>query len=339
MILANFDLSFFISIPGMLITGGVLLLLIALIIFIATGSKKDKKSKEDKNVEAVASSDSSVVDNQVTTADLNVTPSTGPEVANVAAGPAVANPEIVSAPSMVQQSEPSISLENNNVQVSPALEVSSEPTVPANESVNPVVIETPNVVAPDVSNQTPSVSQDNITSVSSLVEQPKVEGPIINPSNVNDSSNVVTASLPTEVASAPAVTIVNEEPKPSIETQKSIYGGANPVIPKIDVEGDQHRPIYGGANPLENTQSIPIVDTASSENVVPNVKEESSTNSIETPIVSTPQVEMPTIEKSNDNVSIAVSNQDVVTPVVTESVPQVGQTSIAPKEEEIESLF
>ena len=47
MILANFDLSFFTSIPGLLITGGVLLLLIALIIFIATGSKKGKKEKNE----------------------------------------------------------------------------------------------------------------------------------------------------------------------------------------------------------------------------------------------------------------------------------------------------
>ena len=45
MILADFNLSFFTTIPGMLITGGVLLLLIALIIFIATGSKKGKKNK------------------------------------------------------------------------------------------------------------------------------------------------------------------------------------------------------------------------------------------------------------------------------------------------------
>ena len=61
MILANFDLSFFTSIPGMLITGGVLLLLIALIIFIATGSKKGskkKKGKEEKNVDPNATAGS-----------------------------------------------------------------------------------------------------------------------------------------------------------------------------------------------------------------------------------------------------------------------------------------
>ena len=42
------DLSWFITIPGMLITGGVLLLIIALIIFILTSGKKNKKEKTPK---------------------------------------------------------------------------------------------------------------------------------------------------------------------------------------------------------------------------------------------------------------------------------------------------
>ena len=63
MILANFDLSFFTSIPGLLITGGVLLLLIALIIFIATGRKSGKKDKnEASDVEEVVNTPS-VVEN------------------------------------------------------------------------------------------------------------------------------------------------------------------------------------------------------------------------------------------------------------------------------------
>ena len=73
MILASFDLSFFISIPGMLITGGVLLLLIALIIFIATGTKNDKN--KDKEKEAKAGSNQEVmttpsVDTPIVTADI-----------------------------------------------------------------------------------------------------------------------------------------------------------------------------------------------------------------------------------------------------------------------------
>ena len=41
----NFDFSWFLTIPGMLITGGVLLLIIALIVLIVSG-KKDKKEKK-----------------------------------------------------------------------------------------------------------------------------------------------------------------------------------------------------------------------------------------------------------------------------------------------------
>ena len=47
MILAmNFEFGWFLTIPGMLITGGVLLLIIALIIFIATSNKEKKTNKE-----------------------------------------------------------------------------------------------------------------------------------------------------------------------------------------------------------------------------------------------------------------------------------------------------
>ena len=46
------DLSWFITIPGMLITGGVLLLIIALIIFILTSGKKNKKEETPKPQES-----------------------------------------------------------------------------------------------------------------------------------------------------------------------------------------------------------------------------------------------------------------------------------------------
>ena len=68
MILANFDLSFFTLIPGLLITGGVLLLLIALIIFVATGSKKGKKDK--KEAESTDNTNTTVA--TTPTVDMNV---------------------------------------------------------------------------------------------------------------------------------------------------------------------------------------------------------------------------------------------------------------------------
>ena len=41
------------------------------------------------------------------------------------------------------------------------------------------------------------------------------------------------------------------------QAEPVIYGGANPIVPEINIPETQHQ-IYGGANPLENTQSIPI---------------------------------------------------------------------------------
>ena len=42
-----FSFDWFLTVPGMLITGGVLLLLIALIMFIVTSVKSKKGSKEE----------------------------------------------------------------------------------------------------------------------------------------------------------------------------------------------------------------------------------------------------------------------------------------------------
>ena len=71
MILATFSLDWFMTIPGMLITGGVLFLIIALIIFIVTGNKKTKTNEEVAKVqdsskqEAIAAVTPSVNQNTV----------------------------------------------------------------------------------------------------------------------------------------------------------------------------------------------------------------------------------------------------------------------------------
>ena len=85
MILANFDLSFFTSIPGMLITGGVLLLLIALVIFIATGSKKGKKNKKGEEQNVAVTTDKNTV---VSTPTVEATVATEPVVMPTAETPA-----------------------------------------------------------------------------------------------------------------------------------------------------------------------------------------------------------------------------------------------------------
>ena len=68
MILASFSLDWFMTIPGMLITGGVVFLIIALIIFIATGNKKPKTNKEVQAVQEASKQEA------VATASQTVTP-------------------------------------------------------------------------------------------------------------------------------------------------------------------------------------------------------------------------------------------------------------------------
>ena len=96
-----------------------------------------------------------------------------------------------------------------------------------------------------------------------------------------------------ETPVAPVVeTIV---PTPAVEQQATpqpvIYGGANPIVPEINIQETPHQ-IYGGANPLENTQSIPI-----SNLVGPNQQQVVTTPTPEPTIVSqqpTPVVSQPT---------------------------------------------
>ena len=77
-------------------------------------------------------------------------------------------------------------------------------------------------------------------------------------------------------------TVAQPSPEPVI------YGGANPIVPEINIQEPQHQ-IYGGANPLENTQSIPISNlVGQQQNVVQTPTPE--------PTIVTPQV-APTVEQ------------------------------------------
>ena len=67
MILASFSLDWFMTIPGMLITGGVVFLIIALIIFIVTGNKKPKTNKEVQAVQEASKQEAVATANQAVT--------------------------------------------------------------------------------------------------------------------------------------------------------------------------------------------------------------------------------------------------------------------------------
>lgn len=336
MILANFDLSFFTSIPGMLITGGVLLLLIALVIFIATGSKKDKKGKkgETQNVEAS-------IDNNTVATTPTVDASVAPEpvvMPTVETQPMTAQPvdtsNVVSDNSSISTNtmdNPVPTVENAPAEVivkseEPAVVQTETPQVEVPKPVEPVITPTEEVQSNINTNTNKPIN--NMESVNVVPPTPVVSEPVNSPN--------------TEVAEAPTITIVDkEESIPQVEIPKEepkpIYGGASPVIPKIDV-GEEHRPIYGGADPLENTGAIPTITSQEPPVVtptIPTIEKEPTVESVEPVTVTAPQVEVPTIETPK----VEVSNQEAVIPTVTESTPQVEVPSTPKKEEEIESLF
>ena len=335
MILANFDLSFFTSIPGMLITGGVLLLLIALVIFIATGSKKDKKKKTEAQTVDDASTTvvSSTADSTIATGETVVQPTVVPnDVGNI--------PTPVVTPTSDVQTEPT------TINNSPIVPEESSSVITNQE---PLAQELPQVTAEPVEKEVTPVESTPLETVSTpIIEQKQPEVSVNNDIKVDE---------------APTITIVNEEgnKNPVIDTSelsKPIYGGAEPVIPKIEVEGNEHRPIYGGANPLENTGAIPTINNNVIEPVIQTVEPEVSTNNsvVESPKVEAESVSIPVVEptsikeeppvvtpmtevSSNESLATEPLKQEVVTPTIAESVPQVEVPSTPKKEEEIESLF
>lgn len=307
MILATFSLDWFMTIPGMLITGGVLFLIIALIIFIVTGNKKTKTNKEV--VKAQEASQQEAVS--------AVTPAT--------------NQNTIPANEQVVTSQPIVT--SDSIPTSP---VSSMAEKVGPQEVEPAVFTATlpqDIVTPQpiINNQVPNVLEQSI---------PATE-PVVTPVN----STVVSSTIPVQnqVDSTPVVNqpVVPEVPvqekkevvqTPTVDMPRPIYGGVSPVVPNVSHE--EHRPIYGGANPLENTQSVPIVPQR------PIVTE---TPKIEIPTVEAPTVPVTpsvTPQVSND---IFANSSVVATSVnsnsVVESTVAVQPTVSQSQPEEIESLF
>lgn len=231
------DLDWFLTIPGILISCGVLLLLIALIIFIVTSvkAKKEEKAKEE-SVENVA----------------------------VDAVPAV-DPVVPEAASVVP--EPSVSPVTPTVSVMDDVQPATAPVV---EEKAPVIDMTPiEPVTPVAEN--PVVTNDNVLGIPPMepiapiaaVEEPAAPAvaPMVEP--------VAPVVEPTPVTNMEDTLSNLEMPEATNleKTSVSIYGGADPTIPPITEP--EHRPIYGGADPMEATQSMrPIVEPTPVEPVV-----------------------------------------------------------------------
>lgn len=320
MILATFSLDWFMTIPGMLITGGILFLIIALVIFIVTGNKKTKTNKEvveaqdASKQEAIAAVTPTIEQDTVVTNEQEATPQ-----------PIVTSEPVVTTNPVSSMAEKTVPQE-----VEPAVFTTSIPqdVAPTPQPVFDNQVST--IVDQDASVETPT-----ITSASSVVQSTI--------STQNEVIPVVPTIEQTPIVNQPVVPeiSVKEEKKetiqtPSVDMPRPIYGGVSPIVPNVAHE-EEHRPIYGGANPLENTQSVPIVPQR------PVVTEEVK--------VAVPTVEIPTVPATPSVATTVTSqgNNDIFanSPVTATSVaPQPTEPSVAVQStvnqnqsEEIESLF
>ena len=243
------DLSWFGTIPGMLITGGILLLIIALIIFITTIGKKNKPVKnkaEEKSIEGAKEmvnessqpSPVAVDPNAVPTAIPNTMPTTQP-VADGMPNVAFATPTPVE-PEMAQPIQEAAPVQPEMAQPMPDVAPVQPEIAQTVQEVAPVQPEMTQTV-PDVAPVQPEMTQQmpEVTPVQPEVAQPMPE------------------VTPVESEMPQVVPNVVSEP---INQTVSIYGGVSPSVAKSDIVDTEQHQIYGGANPLENTQSISIND-------------------------------------------------------------------------------
>ena len=265
-----FSLKWFTTIPGLLITGGVLLLVVALVIFIVT-SKKDKKNKKAEKSAGVATiPNSGVVTNPEGVGNLNVSNQPNGVIGQPAMGmDSISIPAPGPVPTVPNVQPPtldSVPVPTPDITIG---EVSSVPGVlPVQEAV-PVIDPQPVVsIAP-----TDNMSQINEVPVNTpnISEVPTVST-AFNASN--NTSNVVTPSVEQVIpelqdVGAPTINTTDNYSSPyssdGLNTSVSttpIYGGSDPTISNLSLTETPQ--IYGGANPLEGTQSVPINDIANS---------------------------------------------------------------------------
>ena len=313
----SFDPSWFITIPGLLITGGVVLLLIALIVFVAT-SKKDKGASVDPTVDGSIPLVNGPDD--LTNQAINAT--TPADMSN-----------------MINQQPAASMMEVNNVGQSVdfnGMTNVAPSTMPSNVDfvgANPEVPSTP--VFPQ-------------TDVTPVQEVPVNIAPVAAGINVGgtvgtDNTNGATSTPQISFDAPQDVPISLNVPQGS--NQVIDFGNVPQAPVQTPISDVSSRPIYGGANPLENTATIPTVSNHAAYNgevIVPNsVVEEVKV------VDQVPQVPM----QASQPVAVAENSADmiptvnvapepaVITTPTPSSVPSPTPAPAANSNDGIESLF
>lgn len=240
----NFDLSWFTTIPGLFITGGVILLIIALVILIITG-KKTKKEKEaqsaDSNIQGGVQPVPAMNANVgVPTMNAPVTPN---PMMGVNTSPTVA-PTINTQPVM-PNNDPMVGVNSQMPEVNMNVNPVVNPNVTGNEVLG-MPIDIPNVVDP----MAVPMNDFNATNVNTDANNNlnMVQDNTYNSNVVETFNNEPTSVVPVDAVSVAPVEEIAVAPVESIST---------PVesVPVAPIE-------MGSVMPESLTVNSPVTETA-----------------------------------------------------------------------------
>lgn len=225
----NFDIEWFTTVPGLLISLGVLLLFVALIsLILSTGKKKKELKGKDVDTEVAVNPEN--IDAPIVNADAMVVEQVYEQVPTEdVAVSTLQNDNVVNIDNVVQDVKDVAS--NNNV---------IEFDQVNNESST-------NVVVPEVIPSITGADSINYDEGISSVNSSDVVIPIVD--NVASSKPIYGGASPT------APSFVQEEARP-------IYGGADPLENTTTIKPISHQEIYHGAQPTENINSVitPVIE-------------------------------------------------------------------------------
>ncbi|MCI8347403.1 MAG: hypothetical protein HFJ12_05620 [Bacilli bacterium] len=257
------DFGWFLTIPGMLITGGVLLLIIALIIFITTSGKKSKKEVGDNHAGSV---------NNSTNNSMEMPPLTNPQPGEISnQNPVNVSPEASVMPppeniNNIEQPSISVTADSNMNSIHPVENMIQQdtPTTTATPlpmeqavtidqpSINPQITQMEPTVSPVMDNQSPIKKEDT----------PVIETPtMITPEPTPTIDSLTTPNMP-PIMDQPGNGTSDIIPVTDISTVPSANSTAPIVTPEVSpVESNTSPVVVSPVTPISQEPVNPTVVT------------------------------------------------------------------------------
>jgi len=296
----NFDISWFTTVPGLFITGGVVLLIIALVILIVTG-KKSKKEKANGDAGAQVQANPNMTatpgmpnDSMMATTQnvnpveampvgqpgvmpvQNVDPMAGGMVQDIAVNPVPVGMQMPSVtPTEVAPVTTDVSVVDQTMGMSGMPEVAVTPVEvnPAPVEVTPVMPEVmPVEVAP---NPVPDI---NVPTVDPMMGMPAMPEVVVNPAPVQpvEVAPVMPEVIPAEVAPNPVpdVNMPTVEPMigvptmPEVVTNPEPVQSVQPVVEPVPMVNEYQSPVDNNALGIQSLGETQVFSPEQTQTVV-----------------------------------------------------------------------